>query len=244
MTPSFRGLFILTTVLFIPSCFLIPKIQIYRALKKYNCEKIFSLQDYLNKKEVLGGFQVCFSKKNYKRALDLLDLLESLSKELSEKYLVFEKKGLLFFKMKQHLRSSVYLKKALKIQPEAHGIRLNLVKTLISTLRFEEGLKEISFLLKNQLQEPLKSEAQLEQGKLLFFLGKNKEALKVLKKLKQKNPSFFSSQKGQFYLALVLEKEGSFQEAIKEMDQTQWPFSQYKKRHWEYRNRQAPKGLQ
>lgn len=135
-----------------------------------------------------------------------------------------------------HSEAVLELKKVLNHQPENYTVLYNLLQAQIKKESFSEALKSVSSLLRiENLETHKKMETQFIKARLLVLSRRRKEALELFTSIKEENPQFFDRMQGAFYTALLLEEEERFSEAIEELKNIRWPFSEVKSKHWMYR---------
>ena len=227
-------------------CFLVPRIKIKRAFQKKDCQKLSVHWIYdLSIEELKKSVQICLDKKQYQSAVALLNRQESLQNSLLEKARIFEERGRIYlFSMQDYPKAIREFKKILPLQPASFEITRLLITALIKEKLFREALENTQKLLSQKRTKRQRLELEFIQARLLLFLQRKEQALKVFQRIKQKDPRFFEKRQGAFYTALLLEEDKKFLEAIKELQQTKWPFLKEKVFHWERRDENKPgKGL-
>lgn len=222
-------------------CFLGPKLQIKKALYTKDCLKLSQHFIYdLSKAEVEKSIKLCLRKKEYQKALALLSHLETNS-NFERKINIWKQKADIY---QNHLflysEAILELKKILKHQAMNSMTLQNLLQAQIKKELVKEALKTAEILLNIQdLKNQKKLEIQFIKARLLTLKKDRKKALDLFEKIKKENPKFFNKMQGAFYIALLLEEEERFEEAIKELKSVDWPFSEGKNRHWQYRQKNA-----
>lgn len=223
-------------------CFLVPRLKVKRTLSAKNCSKLSSQFFYdLSIKEIKTSVSLCLQKKQYHSALILLNYLETKSMKLKEKANIWKQKANIY---QNHLflysEAILELEKLLKYQPADYGVLYNLLQAQIKKESFDKALKTVSLLLGMEaLSDERRLEIQFIKARLLTLNKNRKEALELFTKLKKKNFHFFDKMQGGFYTALLLEEEERFEEAMEELKFIQWPFSEVKSKHWQYRKKNS-----
>lgn len=180
---------------------------------------------------------MCLQKKEYHSTLSLLNYLETKNMKLEEKVDIWKQKADIYQNyLFLHSEAILELKKVLNHQPENYTILYNLLEAQIKKESFSEALKSVSLLLgMESLETRKKMEIQFIKARLLVLSKKREEALELFTNIKKESPQFFDKMQGAFYTALLLEEEERFSEAIEELKDVRWPFSEVKNRHWRHR---------
>ena len=223
-------------------CFLVPKIKIKRAFQKKDCQKLSVDWIYdLSIEELKMGVQICLEKKQYHSAISLLNQEESLKNSLLKKVKIFEERGKVYlFFIKDYTKAIREFRKSLAHRPDHFEINHLLIMALIKEKLFKEALGSTQKLLSQKITRRQRLELEFIRARLLLFLQRKEQALQAFQRIKQKDPRFFEKRQGAFYTALLLEEDKKFLEAIKELQQTNWPFLKEKVSHWERRDENKP----
>ncbi len=223
-------------------CFLVPRLQIKRALYTKNCSKLSSDFIYnLSEKEIETSVSFCVQKKEYHSALVLLNYLET--RNFEKKINVWKQKAEIYQKhLFLYSEAILELKKILKHQPKDDETLQNLLQVQIKKEFFDKALETASILLDTpRLDVQKKLEIRFIKARLLVLKKNRKQALNLFREIKKTNPLFFNKMQGGFYIALLLEEEERFGEAMEELKSIRWPFSEIKNKHWEYRKKNSAK---
>ena len=224
-------------------CFLIPRLQIRRAISSKDCQSLSQKLLYdLQKKDFEKSIPLCLKNKKYKETLLLVSELEKKDlKEEEKRNLRIQKFDLYHNHLFDYKNSIAELKKILKEDPNQTKYIKRLIQAYLKNNQLQEALKiSNQTLLSKKLSKKSELEFQFIQARLLMLNQQRSQALKIFKKIKNKDFEFFKNNEGPFYTALLLEETQRFDEAIEALEQADWIFSSEKRKHWMYRKKNTP----
>lgn len=222
-------------------CFLIPRLKIIRAFQKKDCQKLRDHFIYdLSIKELKRSAALCLEKGKYLQAAAFLNHIEENAPLLEKLKAVKQKSEIYMNNLQDYSNAAAELEKFLSLRPGHFSAGKNLVIALMKSKSFKKALKRCQNLLSLSLKENEKLELEFIQARLLFLLYRKREALAAFQSIREKNLKFFKSRQGGFYLALLLEEDKRFTEAIQELQKADWAFLENKILHWKNRKANSP----
>jgi|LakMenE01Jun11ns_1017448.scaffolds.fasta_scaffold9578131_1 tetratricopeptide (TPR) repeat protein len=103
-------------------------------------KKIFNIEFPKGDKIIFKKFFLLKEKRQFKRALKLLDFLESIYKDSSVIYGLY---GSIFYELKDFKNSAMYFSKVISINPKSELASLGLFQSLVHLGKERKALKEL-----------------------------------------------------------------------------------------------------
>jgi tetratricopeptide (TPR) repeat protein len=149
-------------------------------------------------------------KRNPQEAIRHLEKAVKLAPQFVE---AWNQLGTIRYQTQDYAQAEKYFRQALTLDPQAFPPLVNLGGTLFSLKRYEESLRVNQQAVAAQPNDTL---ANAQLGLCYLVLGNDEEARKYLAKAKALDPGHFTHP--QIYLAEIDEREGSKQEAVRELE--------------------------